>query len=161
MSGHTIVVTLANKYSSVCSCHLSLTSSASVRSSLYHAHPCMKCSLISPVFLKRSLVFPILCVFSHCSLKKAYLSLLAIPWSSAFSWVASFPFSSIFHFPSFFSYLESLLRQHLAFLHFFFMGVVLVTTSCTVLWISICSSSGTLSTRSNPLNLFVTSTVWS
>ena len=40
------------------------------------------------------------------------------------------------------------------------MGMVLVTTSCTMLWTSIHSPSGTLSTWSNPLNLFVTSTVF-
>ena len=34
--------------------------------------------------------------------------------------------------------------------------MVLVTSSCTVLWTSIHSSSGTLSIRSNPLNLFIT-----
>ena len=51
------------------------------------------------------------------------------------------------------------LHNHFAFLHFFFLGMVLVTTSCTMLWTSIHSSSGTLSTRSNPLNLFITYTV--
>ena len=51
--------------------------------------------------------------------------------------------------------------NHSAFLHFFFFGMVLVTTSCTVLWTSNYSSSGTLSTRSNPLNLFVISTILS
>ena len=47
-------------------------------------------SLISPVFLKRSLVSPILLFPSislHCSLKKAFLPLLAILWNSAFSLV--------------------------------------------------------------------------
>ena len=44
--------------------------------------------LVSLIFLKRSLVFPILLFFSvslHWSLKKAFLSLLAILWNSAFS----------------------------------------------------------------------------
>ena len=49
--------------------------------------------------------------------------------------------------------------KHFAFLHLFFFGMVLVTASCTVLLTSIHSSSGALSIRSNPLNLFVTSTV--
>ena len=42
----------------------------------------------SLIFLKRSLVFPILLFSSiplHCSLKKAFLCLLAILWSPAFS----------------------------------------------------------------------------
>ena len=46
--------------------------------------------LVSPIFLKRSLVFPILLFSSsslHYSLKKAFLSLLAVLWNSAFSWV--------------------------------------------------------------------------
>ena len=53
------------------------------------------------IFLRRSLVFPILLFSSislHCSLK-AFLSLLAILWISAFSWVylslsLCLPFSS-------------------------------------------------------------------
>ena len=49
---------------------------------LYRAHLCMKCSLgISLIFLKTSLVFPILFFSSislHWSLKKTFLSLLAI-----------------------------------------------------------------------------------
>ena len=39
--------------------------------------------------------------------------------------------------------------------------LVLITASCTVSRTSIYSSLGTLSIRSNPLNLFVASTVWS
>ena len=49
--------------------------------------------------------------------------------------------------------------SHFAFLHFFFLGMILITASYTMPWTSIHSSSGTLSIRSNPLNLFVTSTV--
>ena len=48
---------------------------------LYRAHLCMKCSLVSLIFLKRSLVFPILLFSSislHWSMRKAFLSLLAI-----------------------------------------------------------------------------------
>ena len=44
-------------------------------------------------------------------------------------------------------------------MHFFFLGMVLITASCIKSQTSIHSSSGTLSTRSNPLNLFITSTV--
>ena len=48
----------------------------------------MKCSLVSLIFLKRSLLFPIL-LFSfislHWSLRKAFLSLLAILWNSIFN----------------------------------------------------------------------------
>ena len=50
----------------------------------------MKCSLGICNFLKRSLVFPIIffpSISLHCSLRKAFLSLLAILWNSAFKWV--------------------------------------------------------------------------
>ena len=49
--------------------------------------------------------------------------------------------------------------NHFAFLHFFLLGMVLIPASCTMAWTSINSSSGTLSIRSNPLNIFVTFTV--
>ena len=42
-----------------------------------------------PVFLQRSLVFsPLLFsyIIRHCSLKKAFSSLLAILWNSVFNW---------------------------------------------------------------------------
>ena len=50
----------------------------------------MNYSLGSLVFLERSLVFPILLFSSislHCSLRNAFLSLLAILWNSVFRWV--------------------------------------------------------------------------
>ena len=109
----------------------------------------MKCSLgISIIFLKRSLVFPIL-LFSfislHWSLRKAFISLLAIFWNSAFKWVylsfSPLPFTSLF-----FSAICKVSSDYLfAFLHFFFLIMVLVTASLTVLQTSIHSSSGTLS----------------
>jgi len=80
--------------SSVYSCHLFLISSASVRSLLFLSFmvPILiwNFPLISPIFLKRSLVFPILLFSSislHCSFKKAFSSLLAFLWNSACSWV--------------------------------------------------------------------------
>ena len=78
-------------YSSVYSCHLFLTASASVRSRpfLSFIEPIFAWNipLVSLIFLKRSLVFPILLFSSislHWSLRKAFLSLLAILWNSAF-----------------------------------------------------------------------------
>ena len=80
--------------SSVFCCHLFLISYASVRSlpflSFVGAHLCMKCSLGISSFLERSLAFLILLSSSisvHWSLRKAFLSLLAILWNSAFKWV--------------------------------------------------------------------------
>ena len=49
--------------------------------------------------------------------------------------------------------------SHFAFLHFFSMGMVLIPVSCAMSQTWFRSSSGTLSIRSRPLNLFLTSTV--
>ena len=80
--------------SSVYSCHLFLISSAYVRSIpfLFFIEPIFAWNvpLVSRIFLKRSLVLPILLFFSislHWSLRKAFLSLLAILWNSALKWV--------------------------------------------------------------------------
>ena len=79
--------------SSVYSCHLFLISSASVGSiqflSFIKPNFAWNVPLVSLIFLKRSLVFPIL-LFSSISLHsslRAFLSLLAILWNSAFKWV--------------------------------------------------------------------------
>jgi len=152
--------------SSVYSCHIFWISSASVRSlpflSFFEPIFAWNVPLVSLVFLKRSLVFPILLFSSislHWLLRKAFLSLLAILWNSTFKWVY-LSFSPLL--------LDSLLftaickdssDSHFDFLHFLFLGMVLIPVSCTVSQTSIHSSSRTLSIRSNPLNLFVTSTV--
>ena len=111
--------------------------------------------LVSLIFLKRSLVFPILLFSSmslHCSLRKAFLSLLAILRNSAFRYVCLYfsplPFASLFS-----GICKASSDSHFAFLHFFFLGMVLITTSCTMSRTSFHSSSGTLSIKSNPLNL--------
>ena len=77
--------------SSVYSCHLFLVPSASVRSipflSFIEPVFAWDVPLVSLIFLKRSPVFPILLFSSislHWSLRKAFLSLLAILWNSAF-----------------------------------------------------------------------------
>ena len=138
-------------YSSVYSCHLFLISSASV---LYWAHLCMKYFLdisnfleeISQDLLKR--VFPILLFSSislHWLLRKAFLSLLAILWNSAFKWVY-LSFSPLpFPFLLFSTICKGSSDNHFAFLHFFFLGMVLIAASCTLSQTSIHSSLGTLS----------------
>ena len=50
-------------------------------------------------------------------------------------------------------------QEQTPFLHFFSMGMVPIPVSCTMSQTSVHISSVTLSSRSNPLNLFVTSTV--
>ena len=82
-------------YSSfVYSCHLFSISSASVRFipllSFIVPTFAWNVPLVSLIFLKRSLVFPILLfssIYLHWLLKKAFLSLLAIIWNSTFKWV--------------------------------------------------------------------------
>ena len=153
-------------HSSVYSCHLFLTSSASIRSipflSFIGPIFAWNVPLVSLIFFKRSLVFPILLFSSislHWLLRKTFLSLLAILWNSAFKWIylsfSPLPLASL---------LSSVICKassdnHPAFLHFFFLRMVLVTASYTMSQTSIHSSSGTLSIRSNPLNLFLTSIV--
>ena len=110
---------------------------------------------------KSSLVFPILLFSSislHWSLRKSFLSLLAILCNSVFRWMylsftllplACLLFSAICKASS---------DNRVASFRLFFLVIVLITASCTVSRTSVHSSSDTL-TISNPLNLFVTSTV--
>ena len=117
--------------------------------------------LIYPIFLKRSLVLPLLlslvyfyalfikedllvspCYSLECCISCMYLSLSPFLFTSLLS-------SAI---------CKSSSDNHLAFLLFFFLGMVLFVASCTILWTSMHSSLDTLFTRSNSLNLFVTST---
>ena len=78
-------------YSSMYSCHLFLTSSASVRSipflSFFEPFFAWNVPLASLIFLKRSLVFPVVLFSSislHWSRRRAFLSLLAILWNKPF-----------------------------------------------------------------------------
>ena len=153
-------------YSSLYSCHLFLISSASVRSIPFLSFIvpifAWNVPLVSLIILKRSLAFSILLLSSlslHWSLRRAFLSLLAILWNSAFKWVylsfspllfASFLFTAI---------CKASPDSHFAFLHFFFLGMILIPASYTMSGTSAHSSSDTLSIGYNPLNLFVTSTV--
>ena len=152
--------------SSVYSRHLFLISSAFIRSIPFLSFivPIFvwNVPLGSLIFLKRSLVFPILLfssIYLHWSLRKAFLSLLVILWNSAFKWIylsfSLFPFASLL----FTAICKASSDSHFAFLHMFSLGMVLLPVCCTMSRTSVHSSPGTLSIRSNPLNLFVTSTV--
>ena len=103
----------------------------------------MKCSLgISNLLeeissLSHSIVF---LYFFHWSLRKAFLSLLAILWNSAFRWVY-LSFSPLLLACLLFSTIcKASSENHFAFLHFSFLGI---TASCTMSWTSVHSSSGT------------------
>ena len=94
------------------------------------------------IFLKRYLVFPIL-LFSSISLhwlpRKAFLSLLDILWNSAYKWVyisfSLLPLASLL-----IAICKASSDNHFAFLHFCFLGMVLIPVSCTMSQISIHSS---------------------
>ena len=125
----------------------------------------MKHSLGISNFLKEISSLFISSISLHCSLKKAFLKrkkkkgFLFSPCCSLVLCIQlniSFHFFFAFHFSA--NY-EALSGNHFAFLNFFSFGIDLVTVCYTMLQFSIHNSSGTLSIRSSPLNLFVTSTV--
>jgi len=129
---------------------------------LHCAHLCIKCSLgISNLLeeissLSLSVVF---LYFFALIIEEGFLTFLAILWNTAFRWVC-LSFSPL---PSTFLLLSGICKassdNHFALLYLFFFRMVFFTASCIMLWTYVYSSSGTLNVRSNPLNLFVTSTV--
>ena len=124
-------------------CSLDISNFLEELSSLFH-------SIVPPTPSPFFLLFHIRRLFSPYFL-----------WNSAFRWVylsfsplpfASFPFLAISKASS---------DNNFAFLHFFFLGMVLITTSYTMLQTPGHTVSGILSIRHDPFNLFVTSTVQS
>ena len=119
--------------------------------------------LLSVIFLKRSLFpfyyFPLFFFFlpiDHC--RRLYLSLFfgtLYSDGSIFPFLLALPLASLI----FSAICKSSFDNYFAFLHFFVLGMVLIPASCTMSHTSIHSSIATLSIRSIPLNLFVTSTV--
>ena len=151
---------------SVYSCHLFLISSASIRSIpfLSFIEPIFKWNvpLISLIFLKRSLVFPNLLFSSislHWSLRKAFLSLLAILWNSAFKWEYLSFSPLLFTSLLFIAFVRPPQTAILLLCIYSFWGWSWSLFPCTMSRISVHSSSGTLSIRFSPSNLFLTSTV--
>ena len=122
--------------------HIFLISSASIRSLIF-------LSFIVPIFawnvplvynfpeeissLSHSIVF---LYILHYSLKKAFLSLLAVLWNSEFSWLypslPSLPSTSLL----FSAICKASSGNHFALFQFFSLGMVLVATSYTKLWTS-------------------------
>ena len=149
-------------------CHLSYPLLLLLRSCCFCPLLCLKCSLGISNFLKEIASLSHSVVFLYffalvtqegffispcCSLQLCILYPLnskefLFPFSPLS--FASLPFSAVCKPSS---------DNHFAFFHFFFLGMVLVITSCTVLGTSIHSSSGSFSAGSSPLNLFITSTV--
>ena len=114
---------------------------------VYCAHLCMKIPLVSLIFLKRSLVFPILLCSSislHWSLRKPFLALLAILWNSALRCLYLFFSPLLFASLLFTAICKASPDSHFALLRFFSMGMVLIPVSCTMSWTSVHISSGTV-----------------
>ena len=87
-------------------------------------------------------------LFSSISLhwsQRAFLSLLAILWNSTFKWsylsFSPLPFTSLL----FSAICKASSDNNFAFLHSFFLQMVLIIVSCAMSWTSVHSSSGTLS----------------
>ena len=121
------------------SCHLFLLSSASVRSMpfLSFIKPIFAWNvpLVALIFLKRSLVFLILLFSSislHWSLRKAFLSLLALLWNSAFRCLHLSFSPLLFTSLLFTAICNASSDSHFAFSHFFFLGMVLIPVSYTM-----------------------------
>ena len=113
----------------------------------------MKCSLGISNFLQRSLFFPILLFSSislHWSLRKAFLSLFAILWNSAFRCLYLSFSPELFPALLFTTICKASPDSPFAFWHFFSMVMVLIPVSCTMSRISVHTSAGTLSFRSSP-----------
>ena len=112
---------------------------------LYCAHLCMKCSPRISNFLKEILNLPhsiVFLCFYALIMRKCFLFLLSILWNCAFKWVY-FSFSPLLLLLSF---SQLFIRPpQKTILPLFFLGMVLITASCTVSRTSVHSSSGTLS----------------
>ena len=147
------------------SCYLFLISSASVRSIplLSFIEPIFTWNVpfVSLLFMKRSIVFPILLfssVSSHWSLwRLSYLSLFFFGTLHLDGYILPFLLCLLLLFFS-----KLFIRPPQTTILLFcisFWGMILITASYIMSWTSVHSSSGTLFNRSNPLKLFVTSTV--
>ena len=112
-------------------------------------------SLVSLIFWKKSHSIVFLYLFALITeegfLISCYYSLEFFAFRRVYLSFFPLPFPSLV----FSANCKASSDNHFAFFHFFF----LITASCTMSQTSIHISSGTLSIKSNPLNLFLTSTV--
>ena len=98
------------------------------------AHLCMKCSLAISDFPEEISSLSHCIVFLYCINHWGRLSSLSLLFSGTLhSDGCTFPLPLCFCFPSFLSYFKASSDNHFALLHFFFLGMVLVTISSTML----------------------------
>ena len=143
-------------YSSVYSFLLFLISSACISSIPFLSFIVLifvwNVPLVSLIFLKRSLVSPILLVFFYffaLITEEGFLISACYSLELRIQMGICFLFSFAFSFSSFLSYFLRACQTAILPFCISFLGMVLITASCTMSWTSICSSSGTLSIRSN------------
>ena len=126
------------------------------------AHPCMKSSLYISNFLEEISSVSHCIVFLYFSalfIKKSFFCLLTVLWNCAFR-CSYLSFSPLLFISLLFTAIcKASPDSHFAFLHFFSVGMISIPVSCTMSPTSFHSSSGTLSIRSRPINLLLTSTV--
>ena len=121
----------------------------------------MKCSLgisnsLEEIF---SFSYSIVFLYFFALIAEGRLSyLFVILWNSAIKWVYLSFSPLLFASILLTAICKASSDSHFAFLYFFFFRMVLIPVFCTMSWTFIHSSSGTLSIRSSPLNLFLTST---
>ena len=129
---------------------------------LYRAHLCLKCSLGISNFLEEisslshSVVFP---YFFALVTEEGFLISPCYSLELCIQMLISFLFSFTFYSLLFTAICKAPPDSHFVLLHLFPLGMVMIPASCSMSQTSVHSSSGTLSIRSNPLNLFLTSTV--
>ena len=112
----------------------------------------MKCSLSISNFLKEisSLSYSIVFLYFFVLItEEGFLISLCYSLELCIQMGVSFLFSFAFSFSSFSAICKASSDNHFA----IFLGMVLITASCIMLRTSIYSSSGSVSIRSNPLNL--------
>ena len=115
----------------------------------------MKCSLVISNLLEVISSLPHSIVFLYLFAlitEEGFLNLSLLFFGTLHSDACIFPFLLCFSL-LFFSqlFVRPPPGSHFAFLHFFFLGMVLIPVSCTMSQTSVHSSSGTLSIRSSPL----------
>ena len=134
--------------SSVYSCYLFLISSVSVRSIPFLTfHLCMKCSLGISNFLEAisSLSHSVVFLYFFALITKEGF-LVPLCYSLEFctqvdiSFLSPLPFTSLL----FSAICKAFWDNHFAFVHFFFLVMVLIIASCTMSQASVHSSSGTV-----------------
>ena len=90
-------------------------------------------ALLHALSLHWSSVLHMVLYMFQCYFLKSFLFLLAVPWNSVFRWVY-LSFSPLLFASLLFSAIsQASSDNHFTILHFFFMGMVLITASCAVL----------------------------